>query len=545
MRKRIFWGMMTLMAICLVLAVASLCFVFYGQFAGEVRAGLRGWTQTFAGQDSAQAASQAGTGVPAGIRVSIVAPDGDVIYDNTVDASALPSHLDREEIDEALTYGVGESVRFSSTLGTQTFYYSIRLADGYILRAAKTASSVFSIFLGAWPVVLAVVLAVAGVGYILAGRLTGRIVRPINEVDLTHTVTAPYDELAPFVRTIEKQRQDIDDHLKEIQAAAATTRAITESMAEGILLIDRQGQVLSANKSAAGVAGDDVLEGRHILELFRSPEWSQHTKAALAGERGEMNYEKTGRVYRVFFSPAAAGGAMILLLDTTEKAQAERMRREFSANVSHELKTPLTGIYGHAEMLTGGMVKTEDLPEFYQKIQNEAARMIALVEDIIFISKLDENQTPGTAAREEADILQIAEEVAEALAENAEKAEIALRCEGQSTRVLVNHALVFELLYNLVDNAVKYGRPGGSASICVQPRGEKAEITVTDTGIGIPPEAQGRVFERFYRVEPSRAKKSGGTGLGLAIVKHIVQLHGGEIDLKSQPGQGTTITVRI
>jgi two-component system phosphate regulon sensor histidine kinase PhoR len=316
-----------------------------------------------------------------------------------------------------------------------------------------------------------------------------------------------------------------------------------DNMSEGIILINRQGLILSVNKSAAAFfETDTAMDGKNILELIRDLELLGHVSSALSGKRSELELRRSGKSYRVFFSPVTDSGAIILFLDITEKMMAEQIRREFSANVSHELKTPLTSIYGHAEMLYNGMVKESDHHAFFGKIKDEAARLIALIEDIILISKLDENT--GQETFEEVNLAAIAAEAAEALSLKAGEHKVTVSISGDAS-MSAGRSMIYELFYNLIDNAIKYNKSGGTVKVDISQIEDKIEIAIADTGIGIPAEAQSRVFERFYRVDKSRSKKTGGTGLGLAIVKHIVLLHKGKLALQSTEGEGTVVTIRF
>jgi two-component system phosphate regulon sensor histidine kinase PhoR len=316
-----------------------------------------------------------------------------------------------------------------------------------------------------------------------------------------------------------------------------------DSMSEGIILIDWQGNILSVNKSAAAIFDKaDSFDSKNILELIRDIELMEHVRDALGGNRGEMNIQRSGKSYRVFFSPVKGSGAIILFLDVTEKMIGEKLRREFSANVSHELRTPLTSIYGNAEMLYGGMIQESDQRRFLGKIKDEAARMIALIEDIILVSELDEST--GEQVFEDVNLDAVASTAVDALALKAAENKISVEISGKGA-VSANPSMMYEMFYNLIDNAIKYNRPGGTVKIDIAKEANHMRISVTDTGIGIPKEAQSRVFERFYRVEKSRSKKTGGTGLGLAIVKHIVRIHRGEIILQSHSGEGTVVTILL
>ncbi|MDR0838099.1 MAG: PAS domain S-box protein [Oscillospiraceae bacterium] len=350
-------------------------------------------------------------------------------------------------------------------------------------------------------------------------------------------------ELYPRVRQLSDERAELERELAAVRERADTIAVITDNMSEGTVLIGDSGTVLSANKSALRILGaSEAAVGRNVLELLRDVEFLEHIRLALSGVRSEMELPRSERVYRVFFSPVPSLGALTLLLDVTERQMSEALRREFSANVSHELKTPLTIIYGNAEMLCGGIVREDDRPSFYEKIKDESARMIALVDDIMLISQLDEGR--GREAVEEVDIAAAASEAATALGSKAEELGVSISVDGAAA-LAANRSMMYELIYNLADNAVKYNRRGGSVAIRLSRTESRVRISVSDTGIGIPQAAQSRVFERFYRADKSRSNNIRGTGLGLAIVKHIAALYGGEIELRSLEGDGTEITVEF
>lgn len=541
MKKRIFLNMTLLTSVSLIIISAALCLVFYRQFSASVLETLRNRVETFIDNTSQTAVEALSITRSSDMRVTVIMPDGTVVFDNTAEAGSLPNHLDREEIRGALENGFGKSTRFSDTLQDVTVYYAVRLTDGYVLRASKTLSSIFGVFVGVLPVVACVVLVMVIAGYLLAGRLTKRIVAPINNVSLESELTAPYDELVPFVRTIAEQREHIARQLEDLQNRSDTISAIMDNMNEGIILTDEQGVILSANKSVLRIfEKTSPMEGKNILEFLRDVKFSGHVRGVLAGKPGEMGMERAGRAYRVYFSHVSRGGAMILFLDITEKAKSEKLRREFSANVSHELKTPLTSIYGNAEILYNGMVKEGDRQAFYGQIKDEAGRLITLIEDILTLSRLDEGG--GEELREDVELAAVAAESAEALSHKAAENKISVRVSGSGIRMKASRSLMYEMFYNLIDNAIKYNKPDGTVNVDIARAEGRISITVSDTGIGIPPESRSRVFERFYRVDKSRSKKTGGTGLGLAIVKHIVMVHGGKIELQSGQDKGTAVT---
>ena len=537
MKKRIFLSIFLLTIISLLAVSAALCGVFYMELSSSVQGDVR---ERAAILKDTVTADNFDSLVISDMRLTVIAPDGTVVYDNEQAADTLENHADREEIREALASGVGESRRYSDTLGQETYYYAVTLGNGGVLRLAKSTSSIWGMFGGAIPVISVVVLVMFAICYFLAVRLTKRIVDPINKVRIDEKLTAPYDELIPFVHTISQQREQIIRHMSDLRSRSNTIEAIMNSMSEGTILVNKDGVILSINRSAAAIfsiAGS--ADGKNILEILRDVELNESMRAALSGIRGEMNLAHNEKIYRVYFSPVTDSGAIILFLDITEKSMSEKLRREFSANVSHELKTPLTTIYGNAEMLASGMVRDGDKARFYGKIKDEAARLIALIEDIIKLSQLDEDS--GNVNFEDIDPAGIAAAVIESLESKAMEKNVSVTVSGGGV-FRANRSQMTELFYNLIDNAIKYNEPDGTVKVEIDVINSQAKITVSDTGIGIPTEVQSRIFERFYRVDKSRSKKTGGTGLGLAIVKHIVIAYGGSVEVQSEIGKGTRIT---
>ena len=540
MKKRIFSSMLTLTIISLLVCSVTLCAVFYIQLSASVQSDVR--ERTIMLRDTITQENYESL-VISDMRLTVIAVDGTVLYDDDQNSATLPNHADREEVIEAFLSGIGESRRFSDTLEQETYYYAIRLDDGSILRLAKTTSSIWGMFGGSIPIVSLIVLVMLTISYFLTGSLTRRIVDPINKVDLESKLTSPYDELAPFVQAISQQRECITRQMSDLQNRSDTITAIMDSMIEGVILVDKQGGILSINQSASAIFTiKGPVSGKNILEILRDVELNEAMRLALNGVRGEMNLSHNDKLYRVYLSPVTDNGAIILFLDITEKSISEKLRREFSANVSHELKTPLTTIYGNTEMLENDMVRDSDKPQFYKKIKDESAHLITLVEDIIMLSQLDENNS--NIGLEDVCLNDIAVEVIESLALKSKEQNVEVVISGKGA-LFANRSQIAELFYNLIDNAIKYNKVGGTVKVEISMMQNKAKITVSDSGIGIPQESQSRVFERFYRVEKSRSKKTGGTGLGLAIVKHIVLVYDGSIDLKSNIDEGTSIIVLL
>lgn len=479
-------------------------------------------------------------------RLTWIAADGSVLYDTRTDAESLENHASRAEVSQALTTGTGESTRYSSTLMEKTMYYAQRLDDGTVLRISISRATVGMIAVGMIQPLLIVLIVALILSGLLARRLSRRIVDPLNSLDLEHPLdNDAYEELSPLLKRIHRQHVEIQTQLRELREKTDEFTQITGSMREGLILLDEHGSILSINAAAQMLFGADAqCVGRDFLTIERSHEISAAIQAAVTDGHSEVRAERAGRVYQFDISRITSDGKLlgtvILAFDITEQEFAERNRREFTANVSHELKTPLQGIIGSAELIENGMVRPDDLPRFVGHIHAEAARLVTLIDDIIRLSQLDEGDAMPT---EPVDLLAVSQEAAENLHDAAAARSVTVSVTGQPSVIPGVRRLLYEVVYNLCDNAIKYNRGGGRVDVTVAADAGGSSITVADTGIGIAPEHQSRVFERFYRVDKSHSKASGGTGLGLSIVKHAVQYHHGRIELESTPGTGTTIRV--
>jgi two-component system phosphate regulon sensor histidine kinase PhoR len=479
-------------------------------------------------------------------RLTWIAADGSVLYDTKTNAESLENHASRAEVSQALATGTGESTRYSSTLMEKTMYYAQRLDDGTVLRISISRATVGMIAVGMIQPLLIVLIVALILSGLLARRLSRRIVDPLNSLDLEHPLdNDAYEELSPLLKRIHHQHVEIQTQLRELREKTDEFTQITGSMREGLVLLDEHGSILSINAAAQALFGADAqCVGRDFLTIERSHEISAAIQAAAADGHSEVRAERAGHVYQFDISRITSDGkflgTVILAFDITEQEFAERNRREFTANVSHELKTPLQGIIGSAELIENGMVKPEDLPRFVGHIHAEAARLVTLIDDIIRLSQLDEGDAMPT---EPVDLLAVSQEAAENLHDAAAARNVTVSVTGQPAVLPGVRRLIYEIVYNLCDNAIKYNRDGGRVDVTVAADAGGSSITVADTGIGIAPEHQARVFERFYRVDKSHSKASGGTGLGLSIVKHAVQYHHGRIELESTPGTGTTIRV--
>ena len=477
-------------------------------------------------------------------RITWIDTDGTVLFDTQADQSTMENHANREEIREAFLIGTGSAVRISSTLTAQTFYEAQKLRDGTVLRISTKQESAWALMIGMlWPVILIAAMATV-ISALLARRMAKKIVEPLNQLDLEQPLKNDvYEEISPLLHRIHRQRRQIRQQLEQLQRKADEFRQITSHMQEGLVLLDGTGNVLSINPSAERLfeTGEESI-GKNFLSIDRTSAMRNAVNDALDKGSGYARLSKNGRDFQVdinrILSDGAVIGAVILAFDITERLQAEQMRKEFSANVSHELKTPLQGFIGSAELLESGLAKPEDAPRFIGHIRKEASRLVNLIDDIIRLSQLDEG---APLPMEEVDLLALATDVAGILEASAASKQVSLSVSGQGFSVLGVRRMLHEVIYNLCDNAIKYNVPGGTVNIHVADK----KLTVRDTGIGIPKEHQARVFERFYRVDKSHSKASGGTGLGLSIVKHAVQQHNATLHLKSEPGKGTAITIQF
>ena len=473
-------------------------------------------------------------------RITLISPDGTVLYDSVARADAMENHLSREEVAQALREGTGKSSHYSSTVLKKNLYYALRLDDGNVLRLSREQSSLGAMLLNmAWPIAATV----AGLLLLAAGlsvRLARQITQPINAISPDDPQDV-YPELQPLTQRLRQQRETIRNQMDELSRRMREFSAMTENMSEGFLLIDLRGHVLTENHSASMLLPTDADN----IAKCSQRELCQAAQQALTGQRCERLLQQGERTLSVIASPVLESGqvtgAVVLTLDVTEREQREKLRREFSANVSHELKTPLTSISGFAELMSQGLVPPDKVREFSLDIQKECTRLTNLVEDIIDLSRLEEGG--GDMTWEDIDLYTLCDDVLQSLEPVAKRQAVTLRLAGESLQVRGVYQVLREMIYNLCDNAIKYNRPGGRVEVRVTQSESEAAVTVADTGIGIAPEDQARVFERFYRADKSRSKESGGTGLGLSIVKHAVQYHHGSIDLKSTPGEGTTIKV--
>ena len=482
-------------------------------------------------------------------RITWISSDGTVLYDNRSDTVEMENHLQREEVRQALETGYGQSTRYSGTLMARYIYVAKLLPDGSILRLSASQGSVLGLMLGMWDSIVLVIIAVLALSYWLSLRLSREVVKPLNELNLEMPLANEgYEEIQPLLRQLESQQRQLRAQSTELKQKQKEFNTVTRSLSEGLVLLNSSGTILSINPSAA-----KLLEvtpnclGADFSVANRNPAVAVLVEQALHGEKQEQTVTLSAGQYLAAASPVRSEGqvfgVVLLLFDVTQKQQAEQLRREFTANVSHELKTPLHAISGYAELMKSGLVPQSDMITFSEKIYQESQRMVQLVSDTLRLSRLDEGA--ADMQWDTVDLYEAAQHAVHELTAPAELAGVSIHLEGSSAYISAIPQLLGAILFNLADNAVKYNKPGGFVTIRIEDRASEALLTVSDTGIGIAPENQQRVFERFYRVDKSHSKAVGGTGLGLSIVKHGVQILGARMDLESEVGKGTTITVHF
>lgn len=546
MKNKIFRALVALAAMAVLVASGLITFLVSQDYFNETKKelaqearyismGLESGGNDFLNKIAAENGSN--------VRITLIDKDGIVLFDNQAEAKTLENHAMRQEIMEAVAVGAGEAERFSDTLDKTTYYYAVRLDDGKILRLARTIDSIYKSVLQMLPIMGGIVIVVAFLASIVARRVTFNIIKPLDQVNLDEPLdNETYDELAPFLTRIAKQKRQLSKNLKKLRGKQEELTIITNNMNEGLVLLNGQQNVLFINESAAKIFGFSAKEviGRNILTVDRAQEVQDLLQKVSQAGKGEGLYEKDGHFYQLSGSSVNGSGSVILIYDVTEKMTAEKLRREFSANVSHELKTPLQSILGYAEIMKNGLVKDEDKQRFLERIHAEAGNMIELIQNIMELSRLDENKTLDEF--EDVDLLKLAQSVTLRLKHKAQTKGVTLDVSGSSACVCGVQSILSEVLYNLVDNSIKYNKDNGKVDVKVQDGRDEVTVSVSDTGIGIGAADRERVFERFYRADKSHSKEIGGTGLGLSIVKHGVLFHKGRVELESEPGVGTTIT---
>ena len=547
MRKKIFKNMCLLALVTILLSSLLVTIVYYANSDARMKSEVREETRFVRGAVELSGQDYLATVENTANRITLIDTDGTVLYDNQADPATMENHSDREEFQEASTAGAGEATRISDTIAEQTFYYAVKLQNGQVLRVAATTDSVFAAVLAVLPWILGVEVLVAVCTVLFSNFLTKKIVAPINRLDLDHPADNEiYDELSPLLGKISRQNEVIAQQIKSLREKQEEFTSITENMSEGFLVLDNNTDILSYNTSALRLLGaESVPAESHVsaLALNRSAGFRSAVDGALAGKRSEQLVRQGGRCCQVMANPVLRDGevegAVVVILDITEREERENLRREFTANVSHELKTPLTSISGFAEIIKNGIVKPEDIPRFAGNIYEESQRLVTLVDDILNLSRLDEADVQ--LEREDFDLSSLARDVAGRLKASAKKNGVVITVIGDKAEINGVKSIVDEMVFNLVDNAVKYNKQNGRVTVTVDSSSDGTALTVTDTGIGIPQADVDRVFERFYRVDKSHSKEIGGTGLGLSIVKHGAAFHNAKVSLQSTEGEGTTV----
>lgn len=549
MTKKIFKSIMFVCALVLAVGLAAVMGILYRNFDGQMRKELSKEAAYLAYGVEQQGLNYLKNIKDKSARITYIDQDGTVLFDNEADVSEMKNHSDRTEFQKAEKYGAGESSRYSDTLSEKTIYYALRLKDGTVLRVSGTQDSVLALVENLiFPLcgLLCLMLILSG---IMASAISKRIVKPINELDLeSPKENQIYEELSPLLSKIHRQNREIQNQLELAKQQQEEFALITENMQEGLIVIDKYTMILSANSSAWNLFHmDRVCQGESVYCLDREEEFRHAIEQVLSGEHTELVLKLNGSDIQLIANPVIRDkkteGAVVLLVNVTEKLERESLRREFSANVSHELKTPLTSISGFAEIMQGGLVKCEDIPQFAGRIYKESQRLLQLVEDVIQISQLDEEKTSYTW--EPVDVYQVCKNAFESLKEKAKRLNVHLYICGEYMKMEAVRTLLEEAVYNVCDNAIKYNRNEGSVSVFLTQTAQEIQIVVKDTGVGIPKEDQDRVFERFYRVDKSHSKEIGGTGLGLSIVKHAVGALKGSVILRSEEGNGTEICMKF
>lgn len=550
MRKKVFWSVFLASAITMLITVTAIVGIIYSNSTRALRAEVR--AEALYVSEALNVINDENKideyikeiGKNTENRITIIRADGKVVYDNEADPERMENHITRVEVEKALNTGKGDSTRHSDTIGNQNYYYAVKLDDGNIVRIANTTKSALGIIGNAAGLGLGLVIYILIVGIIIANILTKSFLKPLNNLDLDRPLrNDTYEELSPLLNSLEKKNKKITRQMDELTTKQEEFDYITSNMSEGLVIFDSHGSVLTANRSALEILNGG--EAKSYLTLYRDISYIQIIEKALKGVSSSTKINLNGRIYRFSVSSVEKNdngyAAVLFIVDITERENSDAMRREFSANVSHELKTPLTSILGYAELIKDGFAKTEDVPSFANKIHTESHRLLTLIEDIIKLSHLDE----GTMKKEfeDTDLMDIGRQVISKLDDKASRLGIDLSLEGKSAAIKGYKPVLFEMLFNICDNAITYNKENGKVTLTIKNDGDRAVVSVKDTGIGIAPEHQQRIFERFYRVDKSHSKETGGTGLGLSIVKHGAVLHNAKISLTSELGKGTEITI--
>ena len=546
MTKKIFRSTLLVVSAVLILSIVIVTGVLYDHFSQIITNQLRSELDivkkgiVLSGTDYLQELYDTKN------RITLLSPEGIIIFDSIADESTMPDHSDREEISQAISLGKGSSIRYSDTLKQRMIYCAEKLSDGSILRISASMASIFVLLKSVLRPIMHIALCGILISAILASTMARSIVKPLNELDLEKPAeNMIYDELSPILRKMNQQHIRIEEQMNLLKEKADELDQITYSMSEGLIILGKDKRVKRMNPAARKIYdADRSVVGYDFSVVDRSLAMTKAVEDALNGKHSEFRENRDGREFQFLINSIAysggISGCLILCFDVTEMANAERNRREFTANVSHELKTPMQSIIGSAELLQSGLVRAEDEDMFISNIKNEATRLVDLINDIIRLSQLDEN---SQIAAEKVDLYEVANEVVDILQPSADKKGVKLIVKGQSACISGVRRYLYEIIYNLCDNAIRYNKENGEVVISISSTPENTVLSVCDTGIGIPASHQPRIFERFYRVDKSHSKETGGTGLGLSIVKHAVMYHKGTIRLESTPGEGTTITI--
>lgn len=546
MTKRIYWGILAASVITMLTCLVFTIGVQYQIYDESMQKSLKNKAYIISAQGDTENLEKYRNIEE---RVTLIDENGKVLFDNKAIAENMGNHLSRKEVADALESGDGYAVRRSETLGSKTRYYALRLDDGNVLRISDDSFTVWAVILELLPPIAAVAVMTFVLATVLASVISKKILKPINSIDLDKPeIAESYEELTPFINKINAQNRRIDRQIAKLTRSRREFEIIAENMSEGLLLTDIDGNVITHNKGTEKFFDvTESIDGSNILTVNRSEIFRKIFNDITEKKHGEEVLSLGGRFYDITANPVydennTVCGAVVLIVDITEKENREKLRREFTANVSHELKTPLTSISGISDMLMNGIVAPDDIKGFARDINKESARLISLVNDIIKLSELDEGGAKSDETKQ-VDLAEVSSEVANRLTPVAAKKGVVINTAGEKAEIAAGESLVFEMIYNLCDNAVKYNKENGTVTVTTGISGGAPFVSVKDTGIGIPSECTDRIFERFYRVDKSRSKESGGTGLGLSIVKHIAKSLGGEITVDSTPGVGTNITV--
>ena len=552
MTKRIFTGIILVSLVTMLACTGLVMGVMYDYLGEKIDDELRDeakMVEVAIENEGVEYLKRVGEASNIDSRITLIKSSGEVLFDSEANSDEMSSHIEREEVKEALADGEGYAVRHSNTMAQDTRYYALKMDNGDILRLSSSHYSQVALILDTFGMVLVIVVVLVALGAVISARITRGIIKPINDIDLdSPDIRENYEEIVPLLHRIHQQNSKIRRQMENLKKQQNEFRIITENMAEGLIIIDKDMEILTYNSSAIRMLEAEAAgKSETVLRLNRSEAFRRAVTESLAGNYCLTTLLLHEAICEIFAYPVYVSGkvtgAILIILDITEKERGEKLRREYPTNVSHELKTPLTSIYGVSDMLSGDLVKPEDVKGFALTIKEESARLISLIEDIIKLSQLDENTVPDE--QEEIDVLGSAEDVARRLRAKADEARVTVNVSGSHVSIMGAETILEEIIYNLCDNAIKYNKEGGTVEISVKQIGDECLLTVKDSGIGIPKSDLKRVFERFYRVDKSHSKATGGTGLGLSIVKHAAAYLGGELDIDSTEGEGTEINIKF